>query len=154
MRMEIRLMTPEDYDQVYALWLRTPGVGLNSVDDSREGITRYLNRNPETCFVALRAGALIGVILSGHDGRRGYVYHMAVDAGERRHGIGNQLLAAALNALRAQGIAKTALLAFRHNVPGNAFWDRKGFSVRDDVLYRDYVLLQGIDTRPSDPANR
>ena len=148
-RLEIRCMIPSDYDQVYELWLRTPGVGLNSVDDSREGITRYLLRNPETCFVALRGHTVIGVILSGHDGRRGYVYHMAVDVEERRQGIGDRLLASALNALRAQGIAKIALLAFRKNGIGNSFWDKKGFSIRDDVLYRDFVLMPGMDVRPS-----
>ena len=74
---------------------------------------------------------------------------MAVDGKERRHGVGDHLLASALDALRAQGIAKIALLAFRQNGVGNAFWDKKGFSIRDDVLYRDFVLLPGIDVRPS-----
>ncbi len=76
----IRLMRPADYDAVHALWLRTPGMGLNDVDDSREGIAKFLARNPATCFVAEEDGQIAGVILTGHDGRRGYIYHTAVDA--------------------------------------------------------------------------
>ena len=82
--MHIRLMIPADYPQVYALWRSTPGMGLNNLDDSEEGITRYLQRNPTTCFVAEEAGALIGTVLSGHDGRRAFIYHLAVAAPYRR----------------------------------------------------------------------
>lgn len=78
--MHIRLDDPADYPQVYALWCSTPGMGLNNLDDSEEGITRYLQRNPTTCFVAEEGGALIGTILSGHDGRRAFIYHLAVVA--------------------------------------------------------------------------
>ena len=77
--MKIRVMLMEDYDAVYSLWIRTPGMGLNRVDDSREGIEKYLKRNPTTCFIAEEEGRLIGVILSGHDGRRGYIHHTAVE---------------------------------------------------------------------------
>lgn len=81
--MQIRKMTIDDYDSLYELWIHTPGMGLNDVDDSREGISRYLERNPKTCFVAEENGRLLGGILSGHDGRRGYIYHTAVAAGEQ-----------------------------------------------------------------------
>ncbi|MFY9505345.1 MAG: GNAT family N-acetyltransferase, partial [Caldicoprobacterales bacterium] len=73
--MIIRRMTIDDYDQIYNLWLNTPGMGLNDIDDSRQGINKYLQRNPNTCFVAEKNTKLIGVIMSGHDGRRGYVHH-------------------------------------------------------------------------------
>ena len=69
--INIRVMSINDYDGVYDLWINTPGMGLNSTDDSREGIEKYLNRNPTSSFVAECNGMIIGVIMSGHDGRRG-----------------------------------------------------------------------------------
>lgn len=74
----IRRMNAADYDAVYALWLSTSGMGLNAEDDSREGIESYLRRNPTTCFVAETAKEIVGVILAGHDGRRGFIHHTAV----------------------------------------------------------------------------
>lgn len=79
-------MRPEDYDEVYALWHSTPGTGLNDVDDSREGVARFLARNPSTCFVARAAEGVVGTILAGHDGRRGHLYHAAVDPSMRGFG--------------------------------------------------------------------
>ena len=146
--MTLRTMTIKDYDAVYALWLSCKGMGLNSVDDSREGIARYLRRNPATCFVAEEAGAIIGVILCGHDGRRGYIYHTAVSPDHRGQGIGAQLVDAALAALKAEGITKVALVAFYRNESGNAFWEKMGFSARGDLVYRNKTLVQmeRIDT--------
>lgn len=146
--MEIRKMIPEDYDAVYSLWIHTPGMGLNNIDDSREGIARYLKRNPDTCFVAVVSGELAGVILSGHDGRRGFIYHMAVAAGQRKQGIGSLLLDHALDALKAEGIRKVALVVMDRNAIGNDFWERKGFTMRTDLIYRNKALaeLERIDT--------
>ena len=139
--MLIRPMSMLDYDAVYTLWLHTPGMGLNATDDSREGIDRYIRRNPTTCFVAEVEGSIIGVILSGHDGRRGYIHHMAVDMASRRQGIGSTLLEQALSALKAEGITKVALVVFARNQLGNAFWEKHGFITRDDILYRNRELL-------------
>lgn len=75
----IRIMTPDDYDAVHACWMACTGMGLNTIDDSREGITRYLKRNPNTCFVSEHDRTITGAILAGHDGRRGYIYHTAVN---------------------------------------------------------------------------
>jgi len=133
----IRPMTGADYDGAYALWLRTPGMGLNTLDDSREGIERYLRRNPTTCFVAECMGDIVGVILAGHDGRRGYLYHTAVLPDYRRRGIGEALLRHAMEALEAEGIHKVALVAFRENETGNAFWEQMGFQERTDLSYRN-----------------
>ncbi len=146
--MLIRPMTIDDYDRVYALWMSCKNMGFNDVDDSREGIGRYLRRNPDTCFVAEDDGALAGVILAGHDGRRGFIHHMAVGEAFRRRGVGAALLERALDALGAEGITKVALLVFRYNEAGNAFWEKMGFSLREDVNYRNRALaaLTRIDT--------
>ena len=146
--MEYRLMTIEDYDAVYRLWLSTPGMGLNTTDDSREGIGRYLRRNPTTCFVAECGGEVVGVILSGHDGRRGFIHHTAVLPDFRRQGVARQLLDCAMAALEREGIHKVALVAFGRNEVGNAFWERMGFTVREDLVYRNRSIheLVRIDT--------
>ena len=145
--LRIRPMTMDDYDAAYALWLAC-GNGLNDIDDSREGIARYLKRNPDTAFVAEDGGVLAGVILCGHDGRRGYIQHMSVLPLYRRRGIGSRLLQRALEALRVQQITKVALVAFRKNAAGNAFWERQGFTVRDDLNYRNLALVEMIRHDP------
>lgn len=146
--MEIRLMTPGDYDGVYALWLSTPGMGLNTTDDSRAGIKKYLARNPSTCFVAEEGGELVGVILSGHDGRRGYIHHTAVRESCRNRGIGGALVERAMDALAVEGIQKVALVVFGRNQIGNVFWERRGFTRREDLVYRNRAIgaLTRIDT--------
>lgn len=144
----LRLMRREDYDEVYALWARTTGMGLNDVDDSREGFVKFLLRNPSTSFVSVENGALNGVILAGHDGRRGFIYHTVVEPFARGKGYGRALVEAALGALSAEGIAKVALVVFSENEAGNDFWKKMGFSVRTDLLYRDRSLraLTRLDT--------
>ncbi len=146
--MEIRNMTMDEYDGVYDLWINTPGMGLNTADDSREGILKYLNRNPNTCFVAKIDGEVIGVILSGHDGRRGFIHHTAVKQTERHQGIGTALVQRALAALEAEGIHKVALVVFSRNETGNGFWEKQGFTVREDLCYRNKAIhkLTRIDT--------
>lgn len=145
----IRPMCAGDYDALHALWISTPGMGLNTSDDSREGIARFLKRNPRTCFVAEKGGTeCVGAIMAGHDGRRGYIYHTCVRADCRGRGIGQGLVEAALDALRAEGIYKVALVVFDRNEGGNAFWERMGFTAREDLVYRNRSLteLVRIDT--------
>lgn len=142
--MHIRNMALTDYDAVYALWLSCKGMGLNSVDDSREGIARYLARNPGTCFVAEEEGKILGVIMAGHDGRRGFIYHAAVSPQQRGAGIGRLLAERALEALRAEGISKAALVAFTRNEAGNAFWEKLGFEARCDLTYRSCALVNMV----------
>ena len=140
--MQIRVMNTEDYDRVHALWMSCSGLGLNDLDDSREGIERYLRRNPDTCFVAEEGSELTGVILAGHDGRRGYIYHTAVRDDRRGQGTGRALAEAAIEALKACGINKAALVAFAHNEAGNRFWEKMGFSAREDLVYRNRALAE------------
>lgn len=140
--MKIETMTMNHYESVYALWISTPGMGLNNLDDSREGIKKYLERNPNTCFVAEDKERVVGVILSGHDGRRGFIYHTAVAVAERGKGIGKALAERALEALRAEGINKVALVVYENNDIGNGFWEALGFERRLDLAYRNKVIAE------------
>lgn len=140
--MKIRDMSIGDYTNAYALWLSCPGIGLHPADDSREGIARFLDRNPETCFVAEADGRLIGTIMAGNDGRRGYIYHTAVHPNYRGRGIGSALVQAAIQALERLGIGKAALVVLETNADGNVFWEKQGFTVRTDLTYRNKTLEQ------------
>lgn len=135
--MIIRLMDMEDYEKVYDLWTHAEGMGLNTTDDSHEGIAKYLKRNPNTCFVAEDNGRLVGVIMSGHDGRRGFIHHTTVRKEYRGQGVGMKLVDSAWKALEAEGIHKVALVAFEKNESGNRFWEKAGFTVREDLVYRN-----------------
>ena len=142
--MNIRLMMPADHAAVYALWLRTPGMGLKDLDDGPEGFCRFLKRNPSTCFVAEENGAIVGTLMAGHDGRRGSMHHLAVDTSHRNRGIGTALVAAAMNALEQEGIHKVNLVVFARNDLGNAFWEAHGFSRRDDIVIRDKLIHEMV----------
>ena len=139
-KTEIRVMKPEDYDEVYALWNTIKGFGIRSIDDSREGVERFLKRNPTTSMLAVSDGKVIGSILCGHDGRTGYLYHVCVAEEYRKHGIGKAMVARAMEALKEEGINKVALLAFRKNEVGNCFWKGVGWTGREDVNYYEFVL--------------
>jgi len=146
--LKIRIMSMNDYEAVYHLWISTPGMGLNNLDDSKEGIRKYLERNPTTCFVAEDGENIIGVILCGHDGRRGFIYHTAVHINYRDQGIAKTLVKNAIQALEVEGINKVALVVFGENKIGNAFWDKLGFSDRLDLVYRNKGIREfnRIDT--------
>ena len=136
----IRTMTIEDYEQVYALWKKIHGFGLRSIDDSREGVTRFLKRNPTTSITAWDGDTLIGAILCGHDGRTGFFYHVCVASDYRQHGVGHRMVHFAMKALQAEGINKVSLIAFKSNEVGNEFWHNVGWVERSDVNYYDFVL--------------
>ena len=138
----IRRVLPEDYDSLYELWNSTEQSrrALNPVDDSREGIAKYLARNPNTCFAAVAGERIIGVILTGHDGRRGMIHHMCVHPDFRRMGIAGKLLAEAEKALKKEGIQKVFGLVFRDNDIANAFWENRGYSLRTNLNYRNKSL--------------
>lgn len=142
--MEIRKMEISDYKSVYNLWLSCKGMGLNDVDDSEKGISKFLERNPETCFVAVDNDEIIGVILCGNDGRRGYIYHTAVKPSERNKGIGTKLVDRAMKAFENIGITKVALVVFEKNETGNTFWEKKGFMSRKDLVYRNKQITEMI----------
>ena len=140
----IRVMKAADYEQVYALWKKIRGFGIRSIDDSREGVERFLKRNPNTSIVAEMDGKIVGSILCGHDGRRGCFYHVCVDEAYRRHGIGKSMVVMAMQALKEEHINKVSLIAFTRNDIGNAFWNTLGWSTREDLTYYDFTLKDFI----------
>ena len=133
-------MTIEDFDQVHALWMTISGFAIRSIDDSREGVERFLRRNPTTRVVAEEDGKIVGSILCGHDGRRGCLYHVCVHKDYRMRGIGKAMVVYAMNALKAEEISKVSLIAFTRNDIGNAFWNRIGWTRRLDLNYYDFTL--------------
>ena len=142
--MKIRVMTEKDYASVYQLWVSCAGMGLNNLDDSEEGIARFLKRNPEICLVALENNSLIGAILVGTDGRRAYIYHTAVHPYFRRKGVGKALVEQALSAVKKLGIHKVSLVGFEKNQQANLFWEKMGFSARNDRLYQNQERTEMI----------
>ncbi len=137
---EIRTMTIEDYDAVYELWMSIHGFGIRSIDDSGEGVARFLARNPSTSVVAIADGKVVGAILCGHDGRRGCLYHVCVHENYRKHGIGKAMAVACMRALQAEHINKVNLIAFKSNEIGNQFWKGEEWTFRDDLNYYDFTL--------------
>lgn len=138
--MKIQLMTINDYDNVHHLWTSTTGMGLRCIDDSKPGIEKFLKRNPSTNFIALEDNKIVGVIMCGHDGRRAYIYHTAVDINYRGQGIATKLLEAVYDALNREGINKAALVVFTHNDLGNFFWKSRGWEKRNDLNYYNKSL--------------
>lgn len=136
----VRTMTVEDYEGVYALWMSIKGFAIRSIDDSKEGVARFLLRNPDTSVVAVEDGKIIGAILCGHDGRRGCLYHVCVRQEYRRRGVGKAMVVFCMEKLKAEQISKVSLIAFTANDIGNAFWRRIGWTKREDLNYYDFVL--------------
>ena len=137
----IRTMTLQDYDGLRALWMTIHGFAIRSLDDSREGVEQFLNRNPNTSVVAVSdTGEIVGGILCGHDGRRGCLYHVCVREDYRRHGIGKAMVVFCMNALKDEHINKVSLIAFTSNDVGNAFWNQIGWTKRQDLNYYDFTL--------------
>ena len=130
--MPIHIMTIDDYDEIYALWAASLA-SMRPALDSREAVERFLRRNPGLSVIAREGDRLVGSILCGHDGRCGYLYHVAVDAAHRRAGVGQAMVNACLAALRAEGITNCALVTFKTNALGNAFWPSQGFQLHDNV---------------------
>ena len=138
--MTIRAMTIDDYEEVYALWMSIKGFAMRSLDDSRDGVARFLKRNPDARVVAVADGKVVGSILCGYDGRRGCLYHVCVREDYRRQGIGKAMVVYCMKALEKEAISKVSLIAFTQNDIGNAFWKEIGWTKREDLNYYDFVL--------------
>lgn len=142
MNINIELMSINHYDEIYNLWINTNGMGLNNVDDSYDGIKKFIDRNPDTNFIAKVDGRIVGTIMCGHDGRRGHIYHTSVDINYRNNGIGKLLVDNAVNGLANQGITKVSLVVFKHNESGNIFWEKSGFTERPDLIFRNKIIKE------------
>lgn len=132
-RYTIEPFTIKDYPEVFGLWSETEGIGLGPAD-SEARIAAYLERNPGLSFLARGDGKVVGALLCGHDGRRGYLHHLAIRPEWRRMGIGQSLVEHCLEGLRQVGIEKCHLFVFAHNLPGKAFWEHLGWKERVDLV--------------------
>ena len=132
--MEIRIFefTIKNVDPVLRLWKRCEGIVLSNAD-SRPNLTAYLNRNPGLSFVAKAPNGIVGAVLCGHDGRRGYLHHLAVHADYRRQGIGQTLVEKCISTLQSHGIQKCHLFILNSNTTGIRFWERIGWTYRNDI---------------------
>ena len=142
----IRVMTMDDFEAVHALWMEIHGFGIRSIDDSKEGVERFIRRNPTTSMVACENDRIIGAILCGHDGRRGCLYHVCVHEDYRKQGIGQKMVEACLAALKREHVNKVNLIAFKKNDIGNHFWQGMGWTFREDVNYYEYVTNEENQT--------
>lgn len=136
--IEIRPMTAEDYDEIFAMWQITTKRALSDAD-SRENIIRYLLRNPGMSQVAAVDGEIVGTVLCGHDGRRGFIHHMAVKEDFRRHGIAAKMANKAIEALKADGIDKTHIFCYTNNNLGQSFWSALDWQKREDLFVYSYT---------------
>ncbi|MCI1636209.1 GNAT family N-acetyltransferase [Bifidobacterium sp.] len=139
--VNIRRMVPEDYDASYALWSRTPGMHLHSLNNTYGGISEVILHNPDSSFVAFdESGGIVGTAIGATDGRKGYIYHLAVDEHFRGHGIGTRLVARIRDVLQAKGIEKIGVFIVNDNIQGQQFWGAQGWNPRSDVTYWDIDL--------------
>ena len=131
--MIIREMTIADYEEIFEMWQTTTKRALSEADE-KSHIERYLNRNKGLSQVAVVDGKIVGTVLAGHDGRQGFIHHMAVMPEYRRHHIGQKLAKTAVEKIKAEGIAEVYIFSFRDNSVGQSFWKNLGFEKRDDVF--------------------
>lgn len=134
--MIIEKMKIGDFEEIHQIWSATHGITLRSIDDSREGIERFLTRNPNNNFVCRVDGNIIGGILCGQDGRKGFIYHLVVRENHRNKGIGKKLVESSINSLKEENITKICVLVNDDNIPGDIFWKSLGFEYFDDLIYR------------------
>lgn len=139
MSLQIELMTEDHYDGVLSLWQATDGVGLNE-SDTREQIAAYLKRNPGQSLIARDGSTVVAAVLCGHDGRRGYLHHLAVAPEYRKQGLGARLVESCLETLAALGILKCNIFLYADNDAGSRFWANRGWSERQDLKVLQYAL--------------
>ncbi|MFD2613122.1 GNAT family N-acetyltransferase [Paenibacillus gansuensis] len=133
MRFTFRPMAIDDYEAAFALWEKTPGMVLNQ-SDSQEAVRKFLGRNPGLSFVCFDGETLIGSVLCGHDGKRGFLYHAAVDEDYRGSGIGRELITRCLDGLKEEEIIRCYLFVLEDNELGSLYWERSGWTKRDGIL--------------------
>ena len=145
MKAEIREMSPSDLEEVISLWQNVEGLGLREAEESPKHIKNCLLRNPGLSFVAHLQSKLVGAVLCGHDGRRGYIYHLAVAKPHRRSGIGRAMVKSCVAALRKAGIERCHLFVFETNVPAQEFWKALGWQLREEIKLMSCSIINGED---------
>jgi len=138
MQARYRTLSIADHAALLELWGRCDGVLLREAD-APQHMEKYLRRNPGLSFVAEIDGALVGSLMAGHDGRRGYILHLAVANQLRRQGIASRLLELCLQALKREGIDKSHVHVLRSNRIGNDFWSRRGWIRRAEIGLYSFV---------------
>lgn len=136
----IRLMTIEDYYDVYQLWEETQEVSINEKDDTYKKIETFLNWNPNLCMVAVEDGYIVGSLMAGYDGRRGHIYHTVVKSEFRKKGIGSQLVDKIIQEFHKLDVNEVDLIAKENNIIGNEFWEKRGFLQNQCLNYRRKVI--------------
>jgi ribosomal protein S18 acetylase RimI-like enzyme len=139
--IETREFSISDYDATLHLWQRVEGLEIAEGDD-REGVAQFLTRNPGLSRVATDGAAVIGVSLCSHDGRRGHIYHLAVDPAYQGRGIGKRLLQECLDGLRKVGVKRAIIMVAGDNPRGREFWLRSGWEELPGAI------PMGIDVSP------
>jgi len=137
---KIKTMVIDNYNEIINLWKNTDGIGLTGNDDSKKSIKKFLEKNPNTCFVVEYNKEIVGTIMGGSDGRRGHIYHLMVKPEHRKNGLGKKLLEKAEKALKKEGIRKIFLVVFKKNKTGNTFWENNGYKTRNDLNYRNKMI--------------
>ncbi len=132
----IEKMRIVDFEEIHQIWSNSNGVTLRAIDDSKEGIEKFLRRNPNNSFICRIEGEIIGGILSGHDGRKGFIYHTVVNEKYRERGIGKKLVERVIHSLKEENITKIGVLVNSDNLSGNVFWESLGFEYFNDLNYR------------------
>jgi ribosomal protein S18 acetylase RimI-like enzyme len=134
--MIIEKMKIDYYDEIHQIWSNTNGMTLRAIDDSKEGIERFLKRNPNNNFICRIDGNIIGGILCGHDGRKGFIYHTVVKENYRDRGVGKKLVENVIKSLKEENITKIGVLVNSDNISGNNFWESLGFKYFNNLKYR------------------
>jgi ribosomal protein S18 acetylase RimI-like enzyme len=134
-----------DYDNIISLWQESEGICLRDAD-SKEGIEKYLLRNPKLSFVAENEETLVGTIMSGHDGKRGYIQHLSVNPKLRNNGVASKLLEICLSALKSEGIVKSHIHVLSDNELAKSYWINRGWFKRNDIEVFSYINGGGENT--------
>lgn len=138
--MKLRVMTIQDYDMVLALWQGIDGFYIRGIDDSYEGMKKFLTKNPKTNVVALCGERIVGSILCGYDGRCAYLYHVCVQKEYRHKQVGKRMVAFVKGLLQEEGVTHINLVAFKDNSLGNLFWQELGWQLKDNLNLYECVL--------------
>ena len=133
------VMQIEDYDEVFALWESTENVGLSPAD-RRDNVAAYLLKSPDQSFVCRAGGVIVGTVLCANDGRRAYIYHLAVESSHRRQGVAHKLVELAMMEQEQYGIGKCHIFVYEDNHASIAFWKSEGFDLRDDL----YIMSKNV----------